>query len=344
METFRDLSMLEQLRKEIHHSYTFEDIISSNSRMRDLFDLVPTIAESPSTVLIEGESGTGKELFARAIHNLSPRKARPFVPVNCGALPDALLESELFGYKAGAFTDAKKDKPGRIAHAEGGTLFLDEIGDVSPALQARLLRFLEDRVYEPLGAVEPVTADIRIIAATNKDLQRLVKKGTFRDDLYYRINVVRLELPPLRRRLEDVPLLVEHFIGRLNGIQGKEVAGMTDDALACLMSYEFPGNVRELANFVERAFVLCRTGQIAREHLPDFLATVPGKPSGAESPSTSMDQMEAAFLLSALRRNDYNRAATARELCVHRSTLFRKIKALGLRVPSRRRSPGPDAQ
>jgi len=333
VETFRDLSRIEQLRKELRRGYSFEDIISRNKRMHELFDILPTIAESPSTVLLQGESGTGKELFARAIHNLSPRRNKPFVALNCGALPDTLLESELFGYKAGAFTDARKDKPGRIALAEGGSLFLDEVGDVSPALQARLLRFLEERTYEPLGAVESHRADVRIIAATNKDLAELVRTGRFREDLFYRINVVSLELPPLRERMEDVPLLVEHFIARLNRIQGKDISGVSEDALACLMSYDYPGNVRELENIIERAFVLCRSGQIERHHLPEFLCAVgpPTERRGAEF--TSLKQVEAAFLMNALRRNNWNRTRTARALGIHRSTLFRKIRALGLKLP-----------
>jgi len=334
VETFRDLSVVQQLRKELKRDYTFEDILSCNNRMRELFEILPTIAESPSTVLIEGQSGTGKELFARAIHNLSPRCGKPFIVVNCGALPDTLLESELFGYKAGAFTDAKKDKPGRIALAEGGSLFLDEVGDVSPALQARLLRFLEERFFEPLGSVEPVRANVRIIAATNKNLAELVRSGEFRDDLFYRINVVKLELPPLRERMEDVPLLVEHFVDRLNRLQGKEVAGIGDEALACLMSYDYPGNVRELENIVERAFVLCRSGQIQREWLPDFLGRPPREESREDMGFSSLQQMEAAFLMNALRRNNWNRTKTARELGIHKSTIFRKIKSLGLKVPT----------
>ena len=337
VETFRDLSMIEELRKQLNREYTFEDIISRNKRMRELFDILPTIAESPSTVLIEGESGTGKELFARAIHNLSPRKRKPFVAVNCGALPDTLLESELFGYKAGAFTDARKDKPGRFALADRGTLFLDEIGDVSPALQVRLLRFSQERVFEPLGAIEPVKADVRLIAATNKNLMDLVRDGKFRDDLFYRINVMKLELPPLRERMEDVPLLVEHFVGRLNRIQGKDIAGTTQEALACLMSYHYPGNVRELENIIERGFVMCRSGQIQRKHLPDFI----GKAATEELPvgegSASLRQVEAAFLMNALRLNEWNRAKTARQLGMHKSTLFRKIKSLGLEVPPSRK-------
>ena len=332
VETFRDLTMIEQLRKQLERDYCCEDILSSNHRMRQLFEILPAIAETPSTVLIEGETGTGKELFARAIHNLSPRAKKPFIAVNCGALPDTLLESELFGYKAGAFTDARKDKPGRIAAAEGGTLFLDEIGDVSPALQARLLRFLQERVYEPLGTTQPVRADVRMIAATNKKLEELVQSNQFRDDLYYRINVVKLQIPPLRDRREDVPLLVEHFISRFNLLQGKEITGASDEVLSCLMSYHYPGNVRELENIVERAFVLCRSGPIELRHLsgpPPCTGTIASPRHGA------LRQLEAAFLTSALRRNNWNRLETARQLGIHKTTLFRKIKSLGLDIPRR---------
>lgn len=333
VETFRDLTPIERLRKQVTRAYRFEDILSCNHRILQLFEILPAIAETPSTVLITGETGTGKELFARAIHNQSPHRRKPFVAVNCGALPDTLLESELFGYKAGAFTDAKKDKPGRLALAEGGTLFLDEIGDITPALQVRLLRFLQDRVYEPLGSVQPVKADVRIIAATNKDLLNLVRKGCFRDDLYYRINVVKLDLPRLRERMEDVPLLAEYFIQRLNSLQGKNVAGLTDEALACLMAYDYPGNIRELENILERAFVLCRAGLIEREHLPPGLCQLPCADCPRDITLNSFEQIEAAFLMSALRRNNWNRAQTARQLGIHKTTLFRKIKALALVAP-----------
>ncbi|MFW6065540.1 MAG: sigma-54 interaction domain-containing protein, partial [Planctomycetota bacterium] len=202
VETFQDLSRIEALRKELEAKYTFADIVGRSRPMRELFDILPRIAESDSTVLIEGPTGTGKELFARAIHNLSPRRDKRFVAVNCGALPDTLLESELFGHKAGAFTDAREDRPGRFAAAEGGTILLDEIGDVSQAMQTRLLRVLQERTYEPLGSVEPVSADVRVIASTNKDLSRLVAKNRFRQDLYYRVRVIRIRLPALRERRE----------------------------------------------------------------------------------------------------------------------------------------------
>ena len=333
VETFSDLSRIERLRKEIRREYEFADIIGRSHRMRELFDILPSIAESSSTVLIEGESGTGKELIARAIHSLSPRRRRPFIAVNCGALPDTLLESELFGYKAGAFTDAKKDKPGRFALAEGGTLLLDEIGDVSPAMQVRLLRFLQEKVYEPLGSLKSFKSDVRVIAATNRDLARLVKKGRFREDLYYRVNVMKLEVPPLRERLEDIPHLVAHFIARFNSLQGKEVAGISDDALACLMSHDFPGNVRELENIIERAFVLCRTGEIETAHLHSWICESELGGEAQQRGQLSLEQMEAAFLVNALRRHNWNRTRTAEALGMHKTTIFRKIKALGLKVP-----------
>lgn len=339
VETFRDLTAIEELRKEIEKKYSFENIISRSYKMREIFEILPQVAESQSTVLIEGESGTGKELIARAIHNLSPRSKKPFIPLNCGALPDTLLESELFGYKSGAFTDAKRDKPGRFALAEGGSLFLDEIGDISPALQVRLLRFLQERVYEPLGAIHSVKANVRVITATNKNLSDMVKHGKFREDLFYRINVVQIEVPPLRARMEDIPILVNHFIARFNLIQDKQVLGISDEALSCLMSYDYPGNIRELENIIERAFVLCRSGYIERKHLPEPICAIPCVDCPKKMEFLSFKEMEAAFLMNALRRNNWNRQKTAHQLGIHKTTLFRKIKSLGLKVPPSKRIP-----
>ena len=336
VETFRDMSLVEKLRKEIERQYTFEDIISKNHHMHDLFRILPDVANSTSTVLIEGESGTGKELIARAIHNLSPRKQKPLIIVNCGALPDTLLESELFGYKAGAFTDAKKDKPGRFKLADRGTIFLDEIGDISPALQVRLLRVLQDKTFEPLGGVESIKTDVRIIAATNKNLESLVKEGTFREDLYYRINVIRLQLPPLRERKEDIPLLVDHFIRTFNSIQSKNILGISDEALTCLMSYDYPGNIRELKNFIERSFILCKSPMIQKYHLPDPLCRADKTMYPEHGDLGSFKDLEAIYITSALRRNNWNRAKTARELKIHKTTLFRKIKALEITVPAKK--------
>ncbi len=332
VETFQDLSQVEALRKELQARYTFEDIIGRSPAMLRLFELLPQIAESSSTVLIEGPSGTGKELFARAIHNLSPRRRKPFVAVNCAALPDTLLESELFGHKAGAFTDAKRDKPGRFALAEGGTIFLDEVGDVSPAMQVRLLRVLQERVVEPLGGVEAVKVDVRVVAATNKDLAALVRAGKFRDDLYYRIRVVHLKLPGLRQRREDIPLLVDHLVGKFNRLQGKDIAGVSDEVMARLMEHDYPGNVRELENIIEQAFVLCRGGLIEPGHLPPEL-----RPSATasrdDSPPMSLAAMERFLITETLRRRKGNRKDSARDLGIDASTLYRKIKALGIDLP-----------
>ncbi|MBE9541603.1 MAG: sigma 54-interacting transcriptional regulator, partial [Proteobacteria bacterium] len=271
VETFRDLSLVEELRKELTGRHTFFDIVSKSKEMHRLFVILEQVAQSDSTVLLQGESGTGKELFVRAIHSLSARSKGPLVIVNLGALPDTLVESELFGHKAGAFTDARADRIGRIGAAEKGTLFLDEIGDLSSHLQVRLLRVLQEKTYEPLGSNKTVHADIRIVAATNKDLTELVKRGLFREDLYYRINVVKLTLPPLRERREDIPLLVDHFLERFNRLSGKEIAGVSQEVLSILMAYDFPGNVRELENIIEHATVLCQGGLIESQHLPDYL-------------------------------------------------------------------------
>ena len=332
VETFRDISLIEELRKEINHTYTFEDIISRSHQMQNLFDILPNIAESNTTVLIVGESGTGKELFARAIHNIGPRRNKPFIAVSCAALPDTLLESELFGYKAGAFTDAKKDKPGRFALAESGTIFLDEIGDVSAAVQVRLLRVLQERTYEPLGAVSSVKADVRVIAATNKNLEKLVKDGKFRDDLYYRVNVVKLPLPPLRDRKEDVPLLIDRFISRFNLLHNKNIGGVTDEVLAVLLGYDFPGNVRELENIIEHCFVLCQGEIIEAKHLPADFQTKPTIDYSGTNKTVILEETEKMLITQALKRNNGNRTAAARELGIHKSTLFRKIKSLGIKA------------
>jgi PAS domain S-box-containing protein len=329
VETFRDISAIELLRKEIEATYTYEDIVSKNRKIRDLFAILPDIAVSDSSVLIEGPSGTGKELFARAIHHASRRAARPLVVINCAAVPDNLLESELFGYRAGAFTDAKKDRPGKIARAEGGTLFLDEIGELSPLLQVKLLRFLQEREYEPLGGSAPVRADVRIIAATNKNLTDEVARGTFRDDLYYRLNVFTIRLPSLAERREDIPLLVEHFIKKFNVLKEKRITGVTDEVMNILMNHEYPGNIRELENLIEHAFVLCREAYIRREHLPLHLQSL-GPPSGD---TMTLDELERLHITRALERNDWNRGKTAKDLGIDASTLWRKMKRFGIESP-----------
>ncbi len=333
VETFRDMSMVEELRKELDGRFQMGDMVSRSPSMQKIFSILPQVAESDSTVLIQGETGTGKELLARAIHDLSARREKPFVAVNCGALPETLLESELFGYRAGAFTNAIKDKPGRFSLAEGGSIFLDEIGDVSPAFQVRLLRVLQERVFQPLGATHEVKADIRIIAAANRDLSKMVKNGTFRQDLFYRINVVRLVLPPLRNRKEDIPLLVERFVKRLNVLRGRSVSGISRETLALLMSHDYPGNIRELENIVEHAFVICPEGQIEPRCLPDSLIGPVPRPTAHGTIDAALRSTEAQAILDALKRNNYNRLATARELGMHKSTLFRKIKNLDIDMP-----------
>jgi len=332
VETFQDLTQLEELRKELQARYTFEDIVGRSPIMRRLFEILPQIAESSSTVLIEGPSGTGKELFARAIHNLSPRKKKPFVAVNCAALPDTLLESELFGHKAGAFTDAKRDRSGRFALAEGGTIFLDEIGDVSPAMQVRLLRVLQERVIEPLGGMKPIPVDVRVIAATNRDLAGLAKSGKFRDDLYYRIRVIHLELPGLRQRREDIPLLVNHLVAKFNRLQGKDIAGISDQVMARLMEHDYPGNVRELENILEQAFVLCRGGMIELSHLPPELRPTAGHGPESSQPM-SLQTIEKLFITETLQRHKGNRKKAAEDLGINVSTLYRKIRTLGIETP-----------
>lgn len=328
VETFRDLSLVETLRKEINRQYRFGDIISKSPAMQKLLSILPEVAQSESTVLIQGESGTGKELICRALHNLSGRSKGPFVAVNCGALPDTLLESELFGHVAGAFTDAKRNRSGRFALAERGTLFLDEIGDISPALQVRLLRVLEERCYEPLGSSKTVKADVRIVTATNKDLAQLVDEGSFRKDLYYRINVVKLELPKLQERKEDIPLLADHFIAKLNKLKDKNVLGLSHEALATFMRHDWPGNIRELENAIEHAFILCRGGLIEPKCLPEHF-----QGHGCAIPDfqgMTLQDIERRAIWEALERNQWRRMATARELSIDKNTLRRKIKRLNI--------------
>ena len=334
-ETFRDLSEIEALRLELEGKFRVGDLVSRSPLMQKIFEVLPAIAASPSTVLILGETGTGKELVARTIHELSPVCHGPFVAVNCSALPDTLLESELFGYKAGAFTGANKDKPGRFSLARSGTFFLDEIGEISPALQVRLLRVLQERTYEPLGATRSETTDARIIVATNKDLTEQTRKGVFREDLYYRVNVVRVELPPLRRRKEDIPPLIEQFVERFNRLQGKAIEGIDAEALSLLMAHHWPGNVRELENVIERSFIMCSGGLIGIGHLPEEL-TAHCKSAGVGSDVRSAhDILDTQSIHAALERNDYNRLAAARELGVHKTTLFRRMKKLGISLPKR---------
>ena len=335
VETFRDLSDIELLRKEIDERYTFSDIISKNHGIRRILDILPDIAVSDSTVLIEGPTGSGKELFAKAIHSLSKRDKKKYIAVNCGALPDTLLESELFGYKKGAFTGAKSDKPGRFAMAEGGTIFLDEIGDISTALQVKLLRVLQEKEYEPLGATSTVKADVRVVAATNQSLDQLVARGSFREDLYYRLNVVRISLPPLCERREDIPLLASHFLRQFNAEQGREIDSISEEALAVLLKHDFPGNVRQLRNAIECAMVLCRGRRIEVDCLPrDILQTPPSADQQMPEPANPLGEAEAEAIFAALQQHDGHRGNTAAALGIDKSTLWRKMKRLSIRYPA----------
>ena len=331
VETFRDLDLARRLHQEFQEKLTFEGMISHNAEMLELFEFLPTIAESGSTVLIEGESGTGKELIAKALHNLSPRKDGPYISINCGALPDNLLESELFGYVAGAFTDARKDKKGRFALAENGTLLLDEIGDISSAMQVKLLRVLQEKTFEPLGGTNSIKSNVRIIAATNRQLDKLVDDDIFRRDLYYRINVIKVTLPPLRKRREDIPFLTDYFIDQFNRLRQKDIPGVSSPAMEILMKHHYPGNIRELENIIEHAFILCGDDIIRPEHFPDDLRTK--KPIPVVEVASSMKEMESLFIIATLKKNDWSRKDTAKELNITPSTLYRKIKKLGISIP-----------
>jgi PAS domain S-box-containing protein len=336
-ETFRDLSAVEELRKELSGRFEIGDFVSRSPALRRVFDILPQVAASDCTVLVQGETGTGKELLARAIHHASRRRRRPFVAVNCAALPETLLESELFGYKAGAFTGAQRDKPGRFALAEGGTLFLDEVGEMSPAVQVRLLRVLQDGTYDVVGGVQTSRADVRVIAATNRDLRQRTEEGAFRRDLYYRIDVVKIEIPPLRERREDVPLLVDHFVARLNRLQGRSIEGVHREVLSLLMAYDFPGNVRELENIIEHGFVLCDGTLLEFGHLPPRFVPRPGSGGACPAIRDAARAAESGLIAAALERHGFDRLATARALGIHRSTLYRKLRRGGLARPERAR-------
>ncbi|MFC1852127.1 sigma-54 interaction domain-containing protein [candidate division CSSED10-310 bacterium] len=339
VEMFRDLQLVTELRKQLYKSYVYEDIISKNHHMQKIFTLLPAVANTQSTVLVTGESGTGKELIARAIHSLGPRKGGPFVAINCGAIPDNLLESELFGYKQGAFTDAKRDKPGKFAAAEGGTLLLDEIGDISKHMQVKLLRVLQEREYSPLGSTELMKTDVKIIASTNRDLIQDINDGRFRRDLYYRLNVVQIKLPPLSERREDIPLLTQHFIERFNTLQNRRISGCSERVMSAFMNYSFPGNIRELENAIEHAFVICIDNLIQISDLPEQIITsrnrVDQKSAAVILP---LENAESQTIRAVLEENDYSRSLSAKQLGISRNTLWRKMKKYGLTDPVRDRA------
>jgi PAS domain S-box-containing protein len=326
VEFFRDISEIEHLRESLDRKRGLDDIVSVNAEMHRLIALIPDIAESECNVLIEGPSGCGKELVAQVIHNLSPRRYGPYIKLNCAALPAPLLESELFGYEKGAFTDAKRAKPGQFSLASGGTLLLDEIGEMDVALQVKLLRVLNNGEYQPLGSTKTLRTDARIIAATNAGLKDEVASGRFREDLYYRINVVNVVVPPLRERPDDIPLLVNHFLRVYATRRKKPITKVSPGALSALRKYDFPGNVRELENAIEHAFVMCHEDEIRVEHLPAHITDQSEAVSGIVNGASNEKQV----ILEALQRHHGNRTKAAVELGVHRSTLWRKLKSYGI--------------
>jgi len=326
VEFFRDLTEVEHLRSRLERDRSSENIVSASPRMRRIIEMLPNIADAECNVLIQGPSGCGKELFAEAIHSLSPRRYGPYIRINCAALPATLLESELFGYVRGAFTDAKRDKPGHFCLANGGTLLLDEIGEMDVSLQVKLLRVLNNGEFQPLGSTKALRTDARVLASTNTDLKTAIAEGRFREDLFFRINVVTIDLPPLRERPEDLPLLIEHFVRKVRRRSRKLVKGVSPDVVSLLRRYSFPGNVRELENAIEHAFVMCQGDEIQPSHLPRAIVdeTTPRQGIGCRP------RNEKEVIREALERLRGNRSRAARELGIHRATLWRKIKTLGL--------------
>jgi PAS domain S-box-containing protein len=327
VESFRDLSRVRKLTEELRGKYSFRNIIGRSPEIQQVFELIRSVAATNVTVLIQGETGTGKELVARAIHYESPRCDERFVAVNCAALPETLMESELFGHVKGAFTGAISARKGRFDMADGGTLFLDEIADIGYETQAKLLRVLENREFESVGDSVTRRVDVRLICATNKNLRGLVGKGRFREDLYYRINVVTIDLPPLRERSGDIQLLIEHFTDKLSKETGKTITGISPDAMDLLVDYPWPGNVREMENAIGHAFVHGRGGALLPEHLPpDITKGIPHITHAALSSIGSVDEMEKALIEEALKQTGGNRTRAARKLGMSRSSLWRKIR------------------
>lgn len=329
LATISDLSLKYQFNSEIRGRYTFYDMVGKDPAMQKIFEIVPVVAASDATILIEGPTGTGKDVLAKVIHNASKRSKKALVKVNCAALPDNLLESEMFGYVKGAFTGAEKDKPGRFQEADRGSIFLDEIGDLPLSLQAKLLRVLEDREFYPLGSRKTTTVDVRIISATNQNLEQLVREKRFREDLFYRLNVMRLDLPSLKDRRGDIPLLISHILKRLCATRNTTVEKISNDALEVLLNHDYPGNVRELENIIEHALIVCQDKIIERNHLP--LSLQRGLPSRLPAPEKptfekEIEYSEKTLILDALQKNNWNKGKTAAALDMNRSTLWRKMK------------------
>ncbi|RKX70182.1 Fis family transcriptional regulator [candidate division WOR-3 bacterium] len=339
VETFRDLSTLRRLSDALKEKFSFGNIIGKDPKMQRVYELIRTVSITDATVLILGETGTGKDLVAQAIHFNSLRKDKPFVKVSCAALPESLLESELFGYKKGAFTGAVRDKPGRFELANGGTIFLDEVGDMPLSIQAKLLRVLEECEFEPLGGTKTKKVDVRIIAATNRDLAKLVEEGKFRQDLYYRLNVVTISLPPLKERSGDIPLLIDHFIDRFNRKMGKHVTKVSPDAMDILIDYDWPGNVRQLEHAIEHAFIHCQGNVIKLEHLPDEITS---QRVSFLVKTKTIAELEKELIVETLKKYRGNRKKTAQALGISRVTLWRWIKRYRLSTQKSEKNRGSE--
>ena len=321
------------LRRELTKRFRFQDFISKSHKMVKVIEMIKTVAPTKSTVLIRGESGTGKEIVARAIHELSPRRKSPFIAAACGAIPETLLEAELFGYEKGAFTGAAAQHKGRIEIADKGTLFLDEIGDVSLKTQVDLLRFLQEREFRRVGGKTPIQVDIRIIAATNKNLEDMVASSSFRDDLYYRLNVITIEIPPLRERKEDIPVLLDHFLEKFCLDTGKQILSISEEAIKALVAYNWPGNVRQLENAIEHGVVVTHGTVIEASNLPEYLIPDRTKGYAVSHDLISLDEVEKQHIFHILNANDWNIKKSAQILGINRVTLYTKIEKYKLEVP-----------
>lgn len=334
LEIIRNLSpSLSEKGEKQNRPFAFRSMVGRSKKILEVLDLVASASASNATVLLEGESGSGKELIARAIHQTGPRRDKPFIAVNCASLPDDLLESELFGHMKGAFTSAIYDRPGRFELADHGTLFLDEIGDMSPAAQAKVLRVLQEQEFERVGGTKTIRVDVRIIAATNKDLTEEVRAGKFREDLYYRIRVFPIRVPPLRERKDDIFPLIKHFMVKFSRETGKEITNISSKALEYLLSYSYPGNVRELENMIEHAFVTCPGPTLLLEHLPKPVAPFLKSASPYTAKEGALAEQEQNLVLKTLKENDWNQAKAAEALGISRSTLWRRLKAFGIKPP-----------
>jgi len=336
VETFRDLSVLKHLTNELKGRYSFANIVGKNPNMQKIYDLIEAVSNTNSTVLILGETGTGKDLVARAIHYNSARRTRPFVKISCAALPETLLESELFGHKKGAFTGAVKDKPGRFSVADGGTVFLDEVGEIPVSIQAKLLRVLEEQEFEPLGSTRAVKVDVRIIAATNRNLEEAMKEGKFREDLFYRLNVVPIHLPSLRERKDDIPLIVEHLVKKFNQETGKHILSVSPKAMELLIDNNWGGNVRQLENAIEYAFIHCEGKTINEKHLPMEISRKRGR-GEYQFQGGSLEEIEKNAIIEALKKYNNNRGKAANALGISRITLWRRMSKFDIEKKDKNR-------